>query len=254
MKSDPKDPAIWSDSHKINSFEVDPSNRATVQTLAKLMQESAWNHANALKMGYSHLLEKSLVWILSRLKIRIHDFPAWGETIQVRTWAVGAYRLFALREFQILNEASALVAEAKGAWFVLEQGSRRPIRIEPLFHRMNIPTGRSLFGEDLERLPSPREYEGQSFFPVRFSDLDWHNHVNHVKYMEWILDSYPLEFHDRLRVASLEINYLSEAHYGDEVSIRTQKPEDGSNSFLHSVFRKRDEQEICVASIDWRER
>ena len=93
MKSDPNDPAIWSDSHIINSFEVDPSNRATVQTLAKLMQESAWNHANALKMGYSHLLEKSLVWILSRLKIRIHDFPAWGESIQVRTWAVGAYRL-----------------------------------------------------------------------------------------------------------------------------------------------------------------
>lgn len=256
MTPDAKSIAIWSNSYKINAFEVDPTRKTTIQTLCKIMQEAAWDHAISFGLGYSQMLDRGLIWVLSRLKIRVFDFPRWGETIRIRTWPAGIHRLFALRDFQVLDEASASIGEAASAWLILDEKSRRPARIEPLFHEMKIPTRESLFEfeENLERLPSPHGYQTQPFFPVRVSDLDWHNHVNNVKYMEWISDSYTLEFHTHFQVAAFEIDFLSETHYGDEISICTQELEGSRPTFLHSLLRKRDGQEICIARINWQKR
>jgi medium-chain acyl-[acyl-carrier-protein] hydrolase len=256
MEPDAKANATWNATYKIKSFEVDPTKKATIQTLCKVMQEAAWDHALAFGLGYSQMLDRGLAWVLSRLKIRVFDFPRWGDNIRIRTWPAGVHRIFALRDFQVLDEAGAFMAEAASAWLILDEKSRRPTRIEPLFHEMRIPAQESLFDfeENLERLPSPQGYRMQPFFPVRFSDLDWHNHVNNSKYLEWILDSYTLEFHTHFQVAALRINLLSETHYGDEISICTQKLEDDPPTYLNSILRKPDNQEICVACIDWRAR
>ena len=245
-------PAIWTDSYKINSFEVDPTRRATVQTLCKFMQESAWNHAGALKLGFSQMQKRALMWAISRLKIQIYDLPRWGQTVRIKTWPAGIYRLFALRDFQILNEASGLMAEATSAWLILDESMRRPTRIEPLFQEMKIPMGKNLLEGCLEKLPSPQEPQTHPFFPVRFSDLDWYNHVNHTRYVQWILDAYSVEFHGCFQVSSLEIDFLSETRYGDEVSIRTQELKDSPPSFLHSILRKKENHEICIARVSWK--
>jgi medium-chain acyl-[acyl-carrier-protein] hydrolase len=256
VKPDMKPTAVWTASHKISSFEVDPTRKATLQTLCRIMQEAAWNHANSLGLGYFQMVARDLIWVLSRLKIRVFDFPRWGDNIQVSTWPSGIHRLFALRDFQIQDEAGAIVAEATSTWLILNEKSRRPMRIELLFQEMNIPTRGSEpdYRESLKRLPSAREDRMRTLSPVRFSDLDWYNHVNHVKYMDWILDSYALEFHTKFQVTSFEIDFLSETHYGDEISIRTQELEENPPAFLHSLLRKADEEEICVACVHWRER
>ena len=225
MEPDAKGILTWNALHKINPFEVDPTKKATVQTLCKIMQEAAWDHADVLGFGYPQMLERDLIWVLSRQKIKVHHFPKWGETIRSKTWPTGAQRLFAFREFQIFNEKDALIAEAKGTWLVLDAKSRKPIRV---FAQMEIPVGKGLFKGDLEKLPSPKDYQMQPQFPVRHSDLDWHNHVNHVQYLEWILDSCPLEMHVRFCVASLEMDFLSETRYGNEISVCTQKLGGGS--------------------------
>ena len=254
MEPDARGHAIWNACYKMSSFEVDPTKKATVQTLCKIMQEAAWDHADVLGLGYPQMIEKDLIWVLSRQKIKVHHFPKWGETIRLKTWPTGAQRLFAFREFQIFDEKDALIAEAKGAWLVLDSKSRRPIRVEPLFAQMEIPTEKGLFQGDLEKLPSPKDYSMQPHFPVQYSDLDWYNHVNHVQYIEWILDSYPLETHGRFCTASLEMDFLSESRYGDEISVCTRELGEDPPSYLHSLLRKRDDQEICVACINWRER
>jgi len=251
-KSDPQAPAIWTDSYKINSFEVDPAQRATLQALCKFMQESAWHHAEALRLGFSQMQKRGLMWAISRLGIQIYDLPRWGQTIRMKTWPAGIYRLFALRDFQILDEAGSLLAEATSAWLILDETMRRPTRIESLFHEMRIPMGKSLFEGCLGKLPAPQSPQTHPFFPVRFSDLDWYNHVNHVKYIEWMLDAYPVGFHGHFQVSSIEINFLSESRYGDEVSIRTQELEDNPPSFLHSILRKKENQDICIARVSWK--
>jgi len=192
------------------------------------------------------------MWVLSRMLMRIHRYPAWGETIHIHTWPSGLDRLFAQRDFEILDQHKTVIAAATGDWLILDAKNRRPQRTEVFFEGKirPLPSKRAL-KERPERIPPLPDPGAPDFFPVRFSDLDLQGHVSHAKYIEWILDSYPIEMHERQRVSFLEIHFLAESTLGDEVSVRNRRAEGPQSSYLHRLLRRRDAKEICRARTTW---
>jgi acyl-ACP thioesterase len=242
----------WEDEYIIPFCEVDTKKEVFLPTLWNLMQETAWHHADHLKVGYSDLAEQKYFWVLSRLSIQMDEYPGWGEKIKVRTWLTGIGRLFALRHFSIANSKGDTLGTAKSAWLVLDLKSRRPQRIEPVFKHLlhlfdDLPSA-----EEPEKLPAPVQSKMEKSYTVRYSDIDMHHHVNNTKYIEWILDSYPFEMHRKYHIYTFEINFLAESSHGAEISIHSESSGDSSPTFHHSVFRKGDDRELCRARIIWR--
>jgi medium-chain acyl-[acyl-carrier-protein] hydrolase len=106
--------------------------------------------------------------------------------------------------------------------------------------------------EEPEKLPSPVQSKIGKSYRVRYSDIDMHHHANNTKYIEWIVDSYPLEMNQTHHIHSFEINFLSESSHEDEISIHTEPLGDSPAAFLHSVFRKNDGRELCRAKASWK--
>ena len=242
----------WEDEYSIPFGEVDTKNEVFLPTLWNLMQETAWNHATHLKVGYSDLAEQKYFWVLSRLFIQMDEYPGWGEKIKVKTWLTGMGRLFALRDFSITNSKGKIISTARSAWLVLDLKSRRPQKIEPVFKHLlhlfdDLPSA-----EEPEKIPAPVRSKMEKSYTVRYSDIDMHHHVNNTKYIEWILDSYPFEMHRKCYIHTFEINFLAESSREDEISIHTEPLGDSPPTFLHSVFRKGDGRELCRARVSWK--
>ena len=242
----------WEDEYIIPFCEVDTKESVFLPTLWNLMQETAWHHADHLKVGYSDLAEQKYFWVLSRLSIQMEQYPGWGEKIKIRTWLTGMGRLFALRHFSIANSKGEILGTAKSAWLVLDFKSRRPQRIEPVFkHLLHLFDGLPS-AEEPEKLPAPVRSKMGKSYTVRYSDIDMHHHVNNTKYIEWILDSYPFEMNQTHQIHTFEINFLAESSYGDEISVHTEPVENFPLALLHSVFRKGDGRELCRAKVSWK--
>jgi acyl-ACP thioesterase len=242
----------WGDEYSVPFGEVDTKNEVFLSHLWNLMQETAWNHATHLKVGYSDLAEQKYFWVLSRLFIQMDEYPGWGEKIKVKTWLAGMGRLFALRNFSIANSKGDILGNAKSAWLVLDLKNRRPQRIEPVFKHLlhlfdDLPSA-----EEPKKLPAPVRSKMEKSYKVRYSDIDMHHHVNNTKYIEWILDSYPFEMHWKFHIHTFEINFLAESSHEDEISIHTEPLGDSPPAFLHSVFRKGDGRELCRARASWK--
>jgi medium-chain acyl-[acyl-carrier-protein] hydrolase len=245
----------WTDDYLVSSYEVDARGRASLTTLCKFMQETAYNHAHHLGFGYVHLKDSGLFWVLSRMLIRIDRYPCWDERIQVQTWPSGTDRLFAYRDFQLLDESGSSIGAAGSGWLMLDMENRRPQRPAE-FQRLSeqghlFPEERSLDRQP-ERVPPLTDREEGAFFPVRYSDLDLYDHVNNAKYVQWLLDGYPEEMLRGNEPEVFEINYVSESKMGDEAAIYTQKLDVGENHFRHCIKRKSDNKDICLAEIKWR--
>ncbi len=249
----------WTDNYLISSYEVDARGRASLTTIFKFMQETAYKHADHLGFGYTQLQESGLFWVLSRLLIRVHRYPRWDEKIRVQTWPSGMDRLLAFRDFSILDEKDAVIGAAGSAWLMLDTEKRRPRRPGE-FDRLTVnshlfPTERSLERRPGKVAALTEPEEGVSF-PVRYSDLDLYDHVNNAGYVRWISDNYPGEILRRNDVVECEINFVSEAKMGDEAAIYTQSledvPGDASYRFRHAVKRKSDNKDICLAEMIWR--
>jgi medium-chain acyl-[acyl-carrier-protein] hydrolase len=243
---------IWTDEYLISSYEVDAKGKASLPTLSKFMQETAYNHADHLEFGYHQLKEKNLFWVLSRLLIKINKYPKWGDKIQIRTWPSGMERLFAFRDFRILDKQGNPIGAASTAWLMLDAHKRRPQRPDELKARIKLLPNERALEDKPAKVPGLSSPVEGAFFPVRYSDLDLYNHVNNAKYIEWILDSFPEEMHREFAVTEFEINFLSEAKIGDEAAIHTEKLEDASPAFRHCIKRKADNRDICRARTGWK--
>ena len=242
----------WEDEYSISFYGVDTKNEVFLPTLWSLMQETAWHHADHLRVGYSDLVEHQYFWVLSRLSIQMEEYPRWGDRIKIKTWLAGIGRLFALRHFSIAGSKGDILGTAKSAWLVLDLKSRKPQRIEPIFKHLRHLLDHLPSAEEPEKLSGPVQSKMEKSFKVRYSDIDMHHHVNNTKYIEWILDSYPFEMNQTHQIHTFEINFLAESSHGDEISIHSESSGDSSPTVHHSVFRKGDDRELCRARIIWK--
>ena len=74
----------------------------------------------------------------------------------------------------------------------------------------------------------PKVLENKEKRTVRFSDLDRNGHMNNCRYLEWITDLLPSQFHQQHRLTDLTVCYVSEAREGQELELSWQQNEDGS--------------------------
>jgi len=239
---------VWEDSYRIHSYEVDPKGCVTLPMLCQFMQESAWNHAQHLGVGYSHLIEKNLLWVLARQLVAINSFPHWGETIRVQTWPTGKDRLFCYRDFRLLNERNHPFGTATTAWFVIDIMKRKPQRTDSYFDVV-IEDAEHVFSRKPAKIEPLNTTDRHRLVSVGYRDLDINEHVNNVRYVEWILESFSFEFQKQHRVQEIEINYLSEARCDDAIMICCENK--NTFSFLHSLIRDNDGTELCRARTEW---
>lgn len=209
----------WHLEHLIRSYDVDPQLKTRLPVLCRLMQEAAYFHAEHLGVGHSQLSLLNITWVLSRMRIEVSRMPKWGETIKLRTWPSGRDRLFYYRDFEITDSDGGLILQASTAWFVIDTEKRERI-IPAWWQTAEYPFSPKVFESKLGRLKGCG-YEDGAALNVNYGDLDQNGHVNNVRYIEWILNSLPLEFHQSHILQSLEVNYLAEAVYGHEVQVCT---------------------------------
>ena len=145
----------WEDEYAISFYEVDTKNEAFLPVLWSFMQETAWHHAEHLRLGYSDLMEHQYFWVLSRLSIQMEEYPRWGDRIKVKTWLTGTGRLFALRQFSIADFKGKVIGTAKSAWLVLDLKSRKPQKIEPVFKHIEHLFDGLPPAEEPSKIPGP---------------------------------------------------------------------------------------------------
>ncbi|MDD5066616.1 MAG: thioesterase [bacterium] len=247
-------PSIWKEEFRIKSYEVDMKGKATLTALCNYFQDAAGNHADALEGGMSFLLERNQIWVLSRMLVRMEILPRWNEKILVETWSKGADGLFALRDFLVLDAKGKTLGKATTGWLIIDLNTRRPQRLDTFIKQWPFTKEREGLDEKLERLALCKPEKESLPFRVRVSDLDINNHVNNVKYAEWIMDDFGMEMRTKYDIASFEINYQAEAFYNDEVFIRSERIPEEQPVFLNAVIRKSDNKEICRVRTGWKSR
>jgi medium-chain acyl-[acyl-carrier-protein] hydrolase len=244
----PLEPGTWQEQVRVHAYDVDFLKRATPEAICRWFLEAAWNHAEHLGVGFAELAAQGKLWVLSRIFIQIDRYPEWGQALQLRTWPKGTSGVFALRHFELHALDGCRLAAGSSSWLVLSATHHRPQRVDKLLLQIPTETTQPVATRDPVKL-APAELKGTQFSAtVGYSDIDVNRHVNSAKYVNWCLDSYPAEFHERHSLRSFELNYLGETKWQDQISVFTSQP--GPLRFAHCILNGRQE-EVCRAEFIW---
>ena len=209
--------AIWTQGYAVNTIVANAQKQLDLVGLLGILQDVAVTHADHLGHGYEATMDAGTIWILSRQKLVVADWPMWKDQLTVRTWIRPVRGPLVHRDYEILvGERKA--GECAAAWLALDARTCRPVRptfVGAQFHcRLDYALPLTP-----EKIALRRDLATVAQYCVRNSDLDMNGHVNNTRYAQWILDSASPETYRTRRVVSYEVNFLTEVQVGDTVAI-----------------------------------
>lgn len=237
---------------EVGAFHADFSGQLTWAFLGNhLLNASGW-HAEKRRFRTLHIDGKEYTWVLSRLVIEMERMPRQNETFYIETWIESVYRLFTDRCYRLTNEAGEVLGYGKAVWAMIDTEERKPIDL------MQIDGGR--LGTYVCHEPCPIEKFGRvklgtpiltATHPTVYSDIDINGHVNSIKYIEHILNLFPLNVFKERSLHRFEIAYMAESYYGDTLQLAISSED--ADTYVAEI-RKNNEETVVRSKIVFKEK
>ena len=226
-------------------FHVDFTGRLTMGVLGNHLLNCAGFHASERGFGIAEINENHYTWVLSRLAIELEDMPRQYEDFSINTWIENVYRLFTDRNFELRDKNGKAIGYARSVWAMISMETRKPADLITL-HGNNL-------GQYVSDRECPIDKPGRikvsvdapvEEYQTRYSDIDINGHVNSIKYIEHILDLFPMDTFKEKQVKRFEMAYVAESYYGDVLSFYLEE----KNENEYDIEVKKNNQEVVVRS------
>lgn len=204
--------------YRVEPRDVDFTARASIMSLADYIMHVAGEDADCNGFGVRTLNERNASWVLTRMALETIRMPDEYEEIRITTWVSGVTRAMTTRNFEVFDAAGEMIACAVTNWAMIDILQRKMLDLH------SLPEYDSMTQDYPSPAPLPSKVASvatgkQYTHLVAYSDLDFNCHANSVKYIQWAVDTFPIDKLKNCRVARADINFLHETRYGDELTI-----------------------------------
>lgn len=217
--------------------DINKHKEAKPTAILNYLQEAAYAHSEAIGYGLDRLQSLSVGWVLNHLLLEILQYPLLNEKIIVETWTSDFRHFYGAREFLIKDKRQNIIGKATTLWVFLDIEKKKPTRvIKPIME---------LWGSNhVKAIDKPQGHlevidceDSENVYNVLKSDIDTNNHVNHIRYVEWMLETLPVDLHDNYFMNKLEIMYKKEVEYDSIVksACKSIDPDCYNPQYLHNI-------------------
>ena len=219
---------MFSEKFKIRFSECDSTGKLTFPALVNYFQDVAGDHYYFANYSISKIREMGYYWVILSWDIEVERFPLSDETVEVFTFVNRITKNFCVRSFEMREETGTVLARATSNWVICDSGSDRMTAIPQVLIDVIQADGYT----PMKRMPLSLDIKKSTLapicsFPVTRRHLDLNGHINNVNYIRFLLD----ELDRSHEVKRLQICYLAAAREGENLSIFTERDNDGSAVF-----------------------
>lgn len=217
-----------------DAFHCDFQHELCIGHLGNSMLNAADTHSSSRNFGMSYLNTMNKTWVLSRLAIDFECLPKEHEKFVIDTWVENAMKYFTRRNWAITSEdGSKVFGYGKSIWAMIDTQTREPQDILAIHDGKildYILKDKECPMKDVSRVKVP-EMNEYTEFTVRYNDLDVNGHLNSMKYVDHVMDTFDLDHFKAYTVSRLEIAYVAEGRWGDNIRIYSKRDEEEQHFF-----------------------
>lgn len=216
---------VYRQKELVNTSRADCFGRLRPEALLSLIQEAAGMHCYALGVGRDVLGSRNLFWAVVRQRVQIQRLPVIGETMTLETWPGEATRAAYPRYTVARTEQGEILFRCAALWLMMDGSSRAMVL--PDKSGFLVPGVRR---EEQIALPGslpPAVMGHEETRRVRYSELDANGHMSNTRYLNWLEDLFPAQYHRDHPLREFQISYLSEAREGQEIHMTWDLGQEG---------------------------
>ncbi|MFL0195086.1 acyl-[acyl-carrier-protein] thioesterase [Clostridium sp. WILCCON 0269] len=236
--------------YEVQYYEIDFKGRLLITSLMNYFGDIATKHSEVIGGGLNYLKEKEIAWVLYKWNIHINKYPYYGEKIIIKTKACSFKKFYAYRTFEVFNKNGDIIAYADSVWILIDINKRKILRITEDMYKIYGVSEKNKKWLSVKKIRLPEKFSIQKSFQVRYSDIDTNKHANNVKYVDWIIETIPLDIVLHYSIKSLNITYEKEALYGESITIYTELKKQGEGYIsVHKIVDKEGKKLSLIEAI-----
>jgi medium-chain acyl-[acyl-carrier-protein] hydrolase len=240
----------YTKNYHIDLNVVDFKKELKLSALFGYFQDIANVAAENLGVGINQLVENyGVAFVLMRIRIDMIRTPKLDEEISIETWPLKPGKLEFERDFIVYDQSGEVIARAVSIWVVMDLKKRRLKRSEAInLEYPELITDKAIDVE-LGKLKASESLETAYHKTIGYSDIDFNGHLNNSRYVDFIMDCFPLEEHQNYHTSSIEVNYLNEALPGQTIILKKDLSDFEHQLVKVEGIRKEDEKVVFRSQV-----
>ncbi len=234
---------------RIACYMTDRHARLRPTAFLDIAQNIAVQGADILKFGDDELAAFNSTWVLARQYVRFDRPVRNKEQVKVLTWHKGAQGLFFLRDYMMLGADGEPSVRSTSSWVVMNITERRLVRFDTVSDVVDTAPQSTDFAieEQAAKVVLPRGAELTKIgeHRVHYSDVDYNQHANNVRYTSWALDALPEDLVYEHPLKELTINFNREALPGETVELWHALDTDGA----HIIEGRAEDHQVFIEKL-----
>ena len=220
--------------------DIDSEYKLTPKALLGFFEDTAGIHSSKIGYGLLDISKTNFTWFLISIKVKILNYPSYGEKITVTTWSNGKNKLYAFRDYEAKNEDGEVIAIASSKWLPIDTKTLSIIKLTDEIYTKYEIEDKFVFEEEINnKIKEPKSYLISKDYTITKAMIDMQNHVHNTYYMNFILEILPKEYESK-KIKDLEILYKNQIFYNEKVKILFSHEEDD----YYVVIKSEDESKL----------
>lgn len=200
--------------------EANVQQEMPLSLLTSRIIEIATLHANHLNIGYANMDSENLGWVLSRLTIEMNRYPKVNEHYTITTWIESWNRHFSERNFEICDANGQPIGYVRTVWMVINTITHENAGTDALsLDTMLISQKECPIAKQAKLRPV--EDSNPVAYTFRYTDIDFYRHVNTVRHIELLLNTFSISEFDNMKISRFEIAFMQEGKFGETIHIHS---------------------------------
>lgn len=232
-------------------FEMNKQGAITPSAMLTLLEETAADHCEMIDQSLYELGKKNTGWVLISGRLQMIRYPKYKEKITIKTWMSDYSSVKGIRENLIYDEERNIIGKAKGLWIFFDIKRRRPARIfDEIKAKWSSSKELSIDCDLHNQVPIIESGDIETKIKVKRYDTDMNEHVNNIRYLDWLMDSIPNNYLEHYSLSSIDGRFLGEAQVKDRLINYTRKGNE-ENTFFHTIKNIRTNKVCATAITHW---
>ena len=216
---------IYTESVKIPLKDINEDLTITDRGILELFENVSSHHSDMVGYGVVGRESNGFTWILADWNVKVIKRPKYGDELWVNTWARyingTLKKAYTYRDFEILDENGEACVIATSKWVIINTETRRIVHIDDNIMSAYEMEKKCVFEEqELEKLKEPSEFEYESEYVVKRSDVDFVDHVHNLYYIDLAYNAMPQNVYNLRPFNEFRISYKKEIKLGDKIKCK----------------------------------
>lgn len=198
--------------------------------------------------GVNEMQKSDRSWVLLKFAMELDFRPGMHQQVNIETWIYDIHRVLTTRNFTLRDDGGNIFGWAISQWCMIDLKRRRAIDLSSMASDFA-----PYIIDDRSPLSPPKRLgalssEAVAEMRVSYSGIDFNGHFNAIRYIEFMLDQLPLSIIENSCGLRVDLNFISECYYGEQLSVKYEQKGDIS---LFEI-RKGDGSTAVRGAFEWR--